>query len=120
MLRVGGTEVLDPFALESLADRFKERLAVFLDQRLEESQAEDFAFPFVDAGGEILVDVVAEQMAAQERSAAVRLHEQLDGGLFLGLAAEDLGDDALQFAAIAFVDKPGAPGDERVGAGDEG
>src|SRR5207248_2008209 len=32
VLRVGGTEVLDPFALESLADRFKERLAVTLDQ----------------------------------------------------------------------------------------
>src|SRR5438874_9219730 len=85
--RVGGAEVLDPFALQGLADRFEERLAVLFHQRLEESQAKDLALAFVDAWGEILVDVVAEQMATQERSAAVRLHEQLDGGLFLGLAA---------------------------------
>ena len=65
------------------------------------------------------MDVVAEQVALQERAAAVGLHEQLDGGFLLGLAAEDLGDDALQLAAITLVDEPGAPGDQGVGAGDE-
>ena len=34
--------------------------------------------PFVDAGGQILVHVVAEHVAVQERAAAVGLHQQLD------------------------------------------
>ncbi len=77
-------------------------------------------FAFVDAGGEVLVDVVAEQVAVQERPAAVRLHEQLDGGFLLRLAAEDLGDDALHLAAIALVDRAAAaPGDQRVAADDQ-
>ena len=106
--------------LQPFADRLEEGLAVLLDQRLEESHAEHLAFALVDAGGEIVVDVVAEEMALEERTAAVGLHEQFDGGLLHRLAAEDLGDDAFEFAAIAFVDEPGTPGDHGVGPGDEG
>ena len=65
------------------------------------------------------MDVVAEQVAVQERAAAVRLHEQLDGRFLLRLAAEDLGDDAFHLAAIALVDQPRAPGDQRVAADDQ-
>ena len=54
----------------------------------------------------------------EERAAAVRLHEVFDGGVLLRFAAEDLGDDAFHFAAVAAVDEAGAPGDERV-AGDD-
>ncbi len=54
----------------------------------------------------------------EERPAAVRLHEVLDGGVLLRLAAEDLGDDAFHLAAVAAVDQAGAPGDQRV-AGDD-
>src|SRR5439155_12029521 len=93
-------EQLDPLALQCLADRLEELFAVLLDQRLEERQAEDLALALVDARGQQLVDVVAEGVAAQERPAAVRLHEQFDRRLLLRLAAEDLGDDALQLAAV--------------------
>ena len=65
------------------------------------------------------MDVVAEQVAVQERAAAVRLHEQLDGRFLLRLAAEDLGDDALHLAAVALVDQPRAPCDQRVAADDQ-
>ncbi len=44
---------------------------------------------------------------------------KLDGSLLLGLAAEDLGDDAFEFAAITLIDQPRAPGDQGVGAGDQ-
>src|SRR6266404_4779256 len=106
--------------LQRLADRLEEALPVLLDERLEERHAEHFALALVDARGEELVDVVAEEMAVQEGAAAVRLHEQLDGGFLLRLAAEDLGDDALQLAAVALVDEPGAPGDQGVAPGDQG
>src|SRR2546426_8596061 len=43
--------------LQGFADRFEERLAVLFHQRLEESQAKDLALAFVNARGEILVDV---------------------------------------------------------------
>src|SRR5258708_4502118 len=43
-----------------------------------------------------------------------------DGGFLLGLAAEDLGDDALHLAAIAFVQEPRAPLGEGIAADDEG
>ena len=65
------------------------------------------------------MDVVAEQVAVQERPAAVRLHEELDGRFLLRLAAEDLGDDALQLAAVTLVDQPRAPGDERIAPDDQ-
>ena len=55
----------------------------------------------------------------EERAAAVRLHEELDGGMLLRFAAEDLGDDALHLAAVAAVDEPRAPGDERIAGDDE-
>ena len=119
MARIERVEVLDLVLLEGLADRLEELPAVLLDQRFEERHAEHFAFALVDARGQEFVDVVAEEMAVQERSAAVRLHEQLDGRFLLGLAAEDLGDDAFELAAIALIDEPGAPGDEGVGPGDE-
>src|SRR6185436_14127366 len=76
-------------------------------------------FPFVDAGGEVLVDVVAKDVAVQERTSAVRFHAELDGGFFLRLAAENFGDDALHLAAVAFVDERAAPGDQGVAPDDQ-
>ena len=99
---------------ERLADGLEVRLAVMLHERLEEAHAEHFAFALVDARGEVLVDVVAEAVAMQERAAAVRLHEELDGGMLLCFAAKDLGDDALHFAAVAAVDKTRTPGNEGI------
>ena len=89
------------------------------DERLEEGHAEHFAFALVDTRGEEVVNVVAEQVPFQERSSAVRLHEQLDGRFFLRFAAEDLGDDAFHFAAIAFVEQPRAPVGQRVAGNDQ-
>src|SRR5438034_7282140 len=119
MPRMVGPEVLDAALLQLLADRLEKAPAMLLHQRLEERHAEHFAFTLVDERREIVVHVIAEEMAMEKRPAAVRLHEQLDGGLFLGLAAEDLGDDALQLAAITLIDQPAAPGDKGVGAGDQ-
>ena len=117
--RVGHVGLLDAGGVQGLADRLVELLAVLLDQRLEEAHAEHLAFALVDAGGQVLVHVVAEHVAVQERAAAVRLHEELDHGLFLRFAAEDLGDRAFHFAAVAFVQEPRAPVDERIAADDE-
>src|SRR5438552_2156522 len=116
---IGGIEVFDAALGEVLADRLEVTSAMLFDERLEERHAEHLAFAFVDARGEVFVDLVAEEVPAQERSAAMRLHEQFDGGFLLGLAAEDLGDDAFQLAAIALVDQPATPGDQRVGPSDE-
>ncbi len=102
--RVERVGVLESQPLHRLADRLEEAFAMLLDQRLEERHAEHLAFALVDARGEEVIDVVAEEMALEEGAAAVRLHEQLDGRLFHGLAAENLGDDALHLAAIALVD----------------
>src|ERR1051326_8325018 len=68
---VPGFEVLDAGLLQRLADRLEELLAVFLDQRLEERQPEDLAFAFVDAGGQVLEEVLGEHVSAEERSPAV-------------------------------------------------
>src|ERR1041384_3317982 len=92
--------------------------AVLLDERLEERHAEHLALALVDARGEELVDVVAEQVPVQERPPAVRLHVQLDRRLLLGFAGEDLGDDALHLAAVALVEQAGTPLGDRV-AGDD-
>src|SRR5439155_25360760 len=81
--RVEGADLL---ALERLADRLEERLAVLLDERLEEGQPEHLSFPFIDAGSKEVIDVVAQQVAVEERPAAMGLHEELDGGFLLGLA----------------------------------
>src|SRR5579862_2059519 len=48
LARIHGVEILDAVRLERLADWLKELFAVFLDERFEERQAEDFAFAFVD------------------------------------------------------------------------
>src|SRR5262249_45243620 len=96
-LRVG---VLDALGLGGLADRFEELLAVVLDQRLEEGHAEHLALALVDARGQEVVQVVAEQVALEEGPAAVGLHEQVDGGFLHRLAAEDLGEDALHLSAV--------------------
>ena len=111
---LSGFGCLMPAAASALPIGSKIRLAVVLHERLEEAHRQHLAFAFVDARGEVLVDVVAEHVAVEERAAAVRLHEVFDGRVLLGLAAEDLGDDALHFAAIAAVDEPRAPGHERV------
>src|SRR5215475_1393226 len=80
MHRIGRTERLHAVLLQRLADRLEELPAVLLDQRLEERHAEHLALALalVDAWGQELVDVIAERMALEERTAAVRLHEQLD------------------------------------------
>ena len=54
---------VDALGLQRLADRLEELLAVLLDERLEEGHAEHFALALVDARGEEVVDVVAEQVA---------------------------------------------------------
>src|SRR3712207_7889252 len=59
------------------------------DQGLEEGHAQHLALALVDARGQEVMDIVAEQMAMQEGAAAMGLHKQLDGRLLLGLAAED-------------------------------
>src|SRR5207237_731929 len=101
------------------ADRLEELLAVLLHQRLEERQAKDLALALVDAWGQQLVDVVAEDVAVQERAAAVRLHEQLDGRFLLRLAPKDLGNNTLQLAAVALVDQPAPPCYQSVAGDDE-
>ena len=63
-----GLNVSHAPALQRLADRLEELLAVLLDQRLEERHAEHLAFAFVDARGQELVDVVAEQVALAGRT----------------------------------------------------
>src|SRR5262249_59732848 len=83
-------ERLHAVRLQRLADRLEELPAVLLHQRLEKRHAEHLPLALVDARGEELVDVVAQRMALEERPPAVRLHEQLDGGLLLRPAAEDL------------------------------
>src|SRR4051794_41082714 len=100
MERVGRHEALDLVLLQRLADRLEELAAMFLDQRFEEGQPQDLALALVDTGSEIIVNVFAEQVALEERAAAVGFHEQLDGRFLHGLATEDLGDDALHLAAI--------------------
>ena len=59
--RIDRVRLADAGGGERFADRLEVRLAVLLDERFEEGHAEHFAFAFVDAGGEVLVDVVAEQ-----------------------------------------------------------
>ncbi len=110
----------DARGLQGATDRLEERLAVFLDQGLEERHAEHLAFTFIDAGGEIFVNVFAEGVPAEESAAAVGFHEQLDGCFLLGLAAEDLGDDTLELAAVTLVEQPRAPIHERIAADDQG
>src|SRR5207247_2228007 len=68
---VGRAERLHAGLLQPPADRLEIRLAVLLDQRLEERQAEHFALALVDARREEVVDVVAEDVALEERPAAV-------------------------------------------------
>src|SRR5437763_774441 len=114
MSRVQRAEILDLVRLQRLADRLEVGFAVLLDERFEERHAEHFAFAFVDARGQIFVDIIAEEMAVQERTAAVRFHEQLDGRFLLGFTAKNLRDDAFEYAAIALVDEPRTPGDESI------
>src|SRR5262245_3215526 len=92
---VDGVEALDVLALERIADRLEERLAVLLEQRLEERQPQNLALAFVDARSEEVVNVVAEKVPLEERPAAMGFHEELNGRFLHRLAAENLGDDAL-------------------------
>ena len=48
-------------------DRLEELFAVLLHQRFEERHAQHLPFPFVNARGEKLVDVVAEEVTVQKR-----------------------------------------------------
>src|SRR5262249_43011608 len=117
---IPGAEILDLLLMQNLADGLEEALAVLLDQRLEKSQAEHFPFTPVNAGSQIIVNVVAQEMALEKRAAAVGFHEQLDGGFFEGFTAENLGDNALQLPAVPLIDEPRAPGHECVAADNEG
>ena len=114
-----GFGFLIPAAASTLPIGSKYVLPCSFTSDLKKPIAEHLAFALVDAGRQVLVDVVAEQVAVQERPAAVRLHEQLDGGVLLRFAAEDLGDDALHLAAVALVDQRRAPRHQRVAAHDQ-
>ena len=72
-----------PAACSALPIGSKNCTPCCLTSDLKKAIAEHFAFAFVDARGQVLVDVVAEQVAVQEGPAAVRFHEQLDGGFLL-------------------------------------
>ena len=52
--------------LHGFAERLEEGLAVMLDERLEEGQPQHFAFTFVNARGQIIVNALPEEMAAQK------------------------------------------------------
>ena len=65
------------------------------------------------------MNLVAENVTVQKSPAAVRFHQNFDGGFFLRLAAENLGDDALHFPSIPFVEQPRAPFGHRVAADDQ-
>src|SRR5262245_44319506 len=112
--------LFDACGRECLPDRLEELHAVLFDERFEEGHAQHFALPLINARSEEFVDVVAEHVPFEERAAAVRFHEQINGRFFLSFAAKDLGDDALHLAAIALIQKAGAPLDERIAANDEG
>jgi len=75
------------------SDRFCDRFVVFvpcsLMERLRNANAEHFTFAFVDARGEENSWTLSpKRMAVQERSAAVRFHEQLMDAFLLRFAAE--------------------------------
>src|SRR5258708_14424696 len=119
MNRIERIGILDLQPLSRLADWLEERLAMLLDQGFEESQPQDLSLAFINARGEEIVDVVAEDVPLEKRPATMRFHEEFDGRFLLRLAAEDLGNDAFQFTAITFVDNPSAPGYEANGAGNQ-
>ena len=83
MSGVGHVRFLDARGLQRHPDRLKELLAVLLDQRLQERHPEHLTFPFVDAWGEVLVDVVSKVMPVQEGPSAVSLHEEFNSGFLL-------------------------------------
>ena len=117
--RVERIRLLDARGGERLADRLEVLRAVLLDERLEEGHAEHFAFAFVDARGEVLVDVVAEHVAVQERAAAVRLHEAVRSPLPSALRCRRSWRRCIPFRRDSPASiRPGAPGDEGV-AGDD-
>ena len=116
---VGRVHRLHLVLLQGLADRLEEGLAMLFDERLEERQAQHFAFAFIDAWRQVFVHLIAKHVAMQERTPAMRLHEEFDGRFFLRFAAEDLGDDAFELAAIALVDQPATPIDHGVAAGNQ-
>ena len=66
--RVERIRLADAGRGQRFADRLEVRFAVVLHQRLEEAHAEHLAFAFVDARGEVLVDVVAEVVAVRGTS----------------------------------------------------
>ena len=117
--RVERIRLLDARGLQRPAHRLEIGLAVLLDQGLEERHAEHLTLSFIDARGKILMNVLSEQVAPKERPASVGLHEELDRRLFLRLAAEDLGDDAFELTAVALIEQPRAPIDERIATDDE-
>ncbi len=48
----------------------------------------------------------------------MRLHAEVDGGILLAFAGEDLGDDAFHLAAITLFEQPTAPGADGVASND--
>src|SRR5262249_17906539 len=113
---IGRIKLPDSGRLKAFADRFEKLSAVLLDERLEKRHPQHLPFPLEDAGGEKFVAVVAERVAVKKGPPAVGLHQNLNGCFLLGLAAENLGDDAFHLSAIAFIEQPGAPFGERVAA----
>ena len=114
MSRIQRIWLLDAQLGKCLSDRLEELGAVLFYQRLEEGHAQHLTFALVDARRQEFVHIVTEQVSVQERSPAVRLHEQFDRRFLLCFAAKDLGNDALHLAAVASVNQCRTPVDQRV------
>ena len=94
--RIGRVEVLH------FGERRHELHAVVLDQTLQLRHPQHLVLPLVDGGSEEVVDVVADDVTMQEGATTMGL-EGLDGGVRERFGTEDLGHDAFQLSAIAFV-----------------
>src|SRR5262249_30061409 len=64
--RVEWIRLANAGSLQGAAHRLEERLAVFLDQRLEERHAEDLTLSLINARGEVFVNVLSKEMPTEE------------------------------------------------------
>src|SRR5438132_12858012 len=96
MRRVERVERADLVVLQGLADGLEELFAMLLDQGLEKGHTQHLALALIDAGGQVVVNVVAKQVTFEEGAASMGLHEQLDGGFLQRLTRENLANDPFQ------------------------